>query len=64
VTGPDELRARFARHTAPALVAKIAALRPRPGGAPGYAARIARRSARSVSLAMVHSAAASRQYQH
>jgi len=31
VTGPDELRARFAGHTPAALVEAIAALRPRPG---------------------------------
>ena len=43
VTGPDELRARFARHTAAALVAEIAALRPRPGDVPSYATRIALR---------------------
>jgi transposase len=43
VTGPDELRARFARHTVAALVAELAALRPRPGDVPGYATRIALR---------------------
>ena len=43
VTGPDDLRARFARHTAAALVAAIASLRPRPGDVPGYATRIALR---------------------
>ena len=43
LTGPDDLRARFARHTAAALVSRIAALRPRPGDVPGYAARIALR---------------------
>src|SRR5215470_16254032 len=37
VTGPDELRTRFARHTPAALVAGLAALRPRPGEVPGYA---------------------------
>ena len=31
VTGPDDLRARFARHSADDLVAELAALRPRPG---------------------------------
>ena len=31
VTGPDDLRARFAGHTAAALAEAIAALRPRPG---------------------------------
>ena len=43
VTGPDELRARFARHTVTALVAETAALRPRPGSTVGYATRIALR---------------------
>jgi len=43
LTGPDDLRARFARHAAAALVADPAALRPRPGGVPGYATRIALR---------------------
>jgi transposase len=43
LTGPDDLRARFARHTAVALVSGIAALRPRPGDVPAYAARIALR---------------------
>jgi transposase len=43
VTGPDELRARFARHTPGQLVAELAALRPRPGDVPGYATRIALR---------------------
>jgi transposase len=43
VTGPEELRARFARHTAARLAAGLAALRPRPGGVPGYATRIALR---------------------
>src|SRR5208282_5061852 len=33
LTGPDDLRARFAQHTAPALVTEIALLRPRPGDA-------------------------------
>ena len=40
ITGPDDLRARFAGHTPAALVAELAALRPRPGGVPGYATRI------------------------
>ena len=31
VTGPDDLRARFAQHSADDLVAELAALRPRPG---------------------------------
>jgi transposase len=43
VTGPEDLRARFAGHTAAALVAALAALRPRPGDAVGYATRIALR---------------------
>jgi transposase len=43
VTGPDELRARFARHTPAQLVAGLAAMRPRPGDVPGYATRIALR---------------------
>jgi transposase len=43
LTGPDELRARFARHRAAALAAGIAALRPRPGDAADYAVRIALR---------------------
>jgi hypothetical protein len=43
LTGPDDLRARFAPHTPAALVAGIASLRPRPGDAAGYATRIALR---------------------
>ena len=43
VTGPDELRARFARHAPAQLVAALAALRPRPGDQPGYATRVALR---------------------
>jgi transposase len=43
VTGPGELRARFAGLTAAQLVAGLAALRPRPGDVPGYATRIALR---------------------
>src|SRR5205807_7387826 len=43
LTGPDDLRARFAKHTAAALVAAIASLRPRPGDVPGYATRVALR---------------------
>jgi transposase len=43
VTGPDELRIRFTRQTPAALVADLAALRPRPGDVPGYATRIALR---------------------
>ena len=41
VTGPDDLRARFAGHAVAALVSELAALRPRPGDAVGYATRIA-----------------------
>jgi transposase len=43
LTGPDDLRARFAKHTAAGLVTAIAPLRPRPGDAAGYATRIALR---------------------
>jgi transposase len=43
VTGPDELRARFSRHTPAGLVTELAALRPRPGDVPGYATRMALR---------------------
>jgi transposase len=43
VTGPEELRARFARHPAARLAAGLAALRPRPGDVPGYATRAALR---------------------
>jgi transposase len=43
LTGPDELRTRFARHTPAALVAELASLRPRAGDVPGYATRIALR---------------------
>jgi transposase len=43
VTGPDDLRARFTGHTVAALVSELAALRPRPGDAVGYATRIALR---------------------
>jgi transposase len=42
LTGPADLRTRFARHTVAALVAQTAALRPRPGEVVGYA-RIALR---------------------
>jgi transposase len=44
LTGPDDLRARFARHSAAALAEAIAALRPRPGDAAGYAVRVAQRA--------------------
>ena len=43
LTGPDDLRARFTRHTPAALVAGIASLRPRPGDVAGHAVRIALR---------------------
>jgi hypothetical protein len=43
VTGPDDLRVRFAAQTPAALVAELAALRPRPGEVVGYATRIALR---------------------
>jgi transposase len=43
VTGPDDIRARFAGHTPAALVAGLASLRPRPGAVAGYATRIALR---------------------
>ena len=43
LTGPDDLRARFARHTAAGLVSGLASLRPRPGDVVGYATRVALR---------------------
>jgi transposase len=43
VTGPGDLRTRFAKHTVTALVAETASLRPRPGDVVGYATRIALR---------------------
>ena len=43
VTGPDDLRARFAKHTPAALMAGLASLRPRPGDVAGHATRIALR---------------------
>ena len=43
LTGPDDLRARFAGHTAAALAAGTASLRPRPGDVIGYAVRVALR---------------------
>jgi transposase len=42
-TGPGDLRTRFTGHTADALVAGLAALRPRPGSTVGYATRLALR---------------------
>jgi len=43
LTGPDDLRARFAKHTAAALIAGLASLRPRPGDVAGQATRVALR---------------------
>ena len=43
LTGPEDLRARFAGHAVAGLVAGIALLRPRPGDAAGYATRFALR---------------------
>jgi transposase len=43
MTGPEELRARFAGRSPAQLIAAIAALRPRPGDVPGYATRVALR---------------------
>jgi len=43
MTGPEELRARFARRSPAQLIEAIAALRPRPGDVPGYATRVALR---------------------
>jgi len=43
VTGPEELRARFARRSPAQLIEAIAVLRPRPGDVPGYATRVALR---------------------
>jgi len=43
LTGPDDLRTRFARHTAAGLVSGLASLRPRPGDIVGYATRVALR---------------------
>src|SRR6266566_3397955 len=43
LTGPEDLRARFAKHTPAALVAELASLRPRPGSTVGSATRIALR---------------------
>jgi len=36
MTGPEELRARFAGRSPAQLIEAIAALRPRPGDVPGY----------------------------
>jgi transposase len=43
LTGPEDLRARFAAHTAASLVSGLASLRPRPGDVVGYATRTALR---------------------
>jgi transposase len=43
VTGPEDLRARFAAHGTADLVAGLASLRPRPGAVVGYHTRIALR---------------------
>jgi transposase len=43
LTGPEDLRARFAKYTAPSLVSGLASLRPRPGDVVGYATRMALR---------------------
>jgi transposase len=43
VTGPDDIRARFAKHTTDALVAERASLRPRAGEAVSYATSVALR---------------------
>jgi transposase len=43
VTGPDDLRARFATHSADDLMTRLASLRPRPGDTVGYATRMALR---------------------
>jgi hypothetical protein len=43
LTGPDDLRTRFARHTPTALITGLAARRPRTGDVTGHATRIALR---------------------
>jgi transposase len=43
VTGPDDLRTRFAKHSTDDLAAALASLRPRPGAVVGYATRMALR---------------------
>jgi transposase len=43
MTGPEELRGRFAQRSPAQLIAAVAALRPRPGDVPGYATRVALR---------------------
>ena len=41
VTGPDDVRARFAKHSTTDLVTALAGLRPRPGEVVGHATRVA-----------------------
>ena len=41
LTGPDDIRARFAGHTTDALAAELAALRPRPGWSPAAISNMA-----------------------
>ncbi len=43
VTGPDDIRVRFAKHTTAGLVGELASLRPRPGEVVDYSTRIALR---------------------
>jgi transposase len=43
VTGPDDIRARFAAHTTTGLIAELAAMRPHPGDVVGYSTRMALR---------------------
>lgn len=43
VTGPDDIRVRFAAHSTAGLVGELASLRPRPGEVVGYSARMALR---------------------
>jgi transposase len=43
LTGPDDLRTRFAKHKPAALITGLAALLPRPGDVAGHATRIALR---------------------
>jgi len=49
VTGPDDIRARFATHSVAELVAELVALRPRTGEVVGYATRMALRELGDVS---------------
>jgi transposase len=43
LTGPDDIRARFTRHTPAELITGLAQLRPHPGEVVGYSTRIALR---------------------